>query len=584
MFVLATAGHVDHGKSTFLKSLTGMQVDRLSEEKKRGMTVDLGFLWLETSRGKVGIADVPGHQRFLKNMVCGATMADAFLFLVACDDGWMPQSEEHLNILKTFGVTKGIVLLSKTDLVSDTRIQEVKSFVKDRFKNAFGEFPQIAHFSSFDAASLPIIRKEIETLIVSLPVPRKDKEASYWVDRVFSPQGAGVVVTGTLREGALKAGEKIHVWPANKTGLIRALQVFHQDTPAADPNARVAIQVSQINLKDVHRGSLLTSVYPALSNRADVHLNFFGRPLTRNLKVKFYLGTLEIPCTLLPVTQNPNLARLKFDKKIPIRSGNSFLIRSSGGETLLAGGTILDSKGRLRSLSKVNEKLSEMVFGIDSYLEFETSLTQLLSLHELESSSIFSSSEIETALTALGYILVHNRFIHRDLLEATLKEFIQSAHSGKEIKTKDPLLQELIIHEGKKRGLWTTLGGKVVTKSPVLNEESQEFLNFIKKKSQVFSLEELHEIASDVATVTSLISSKKLIPLSTKYVIDADRYFAYAKQVENYIQKKGDATLSELKLLLNIESRRKAVLILERMDRDRITYLKDGTRRLLREG
>lgn len=292
--VLGTAGHVDHGKSSLLAALTGMEPDRLPEERRRGMTIDLNFVWLDLPRGgRVGIVDVPGHHRFVKNMVGGASLVDAFLFVVAADDGWMPQSEEHLQVLRGLGVHRGLAVVTKGDLAGAARVRETALDVRRRLEAGLGRGVDVVEFSTARPQGALAVKAALDELVVGLPPPSTDGAPRVWIDRVFSPRGQGVVVTGTLREGRVREGDELRRWPSGAVVVVKTIERYRERVVEAEPVSRVALQLARVAATDLARGSLLLGGATEMSDRALARVRFWEAPSFRRGRValSLHLGT-----------------------------------------------------------------------------------------------------------------------------------------------------------------------------------------------------------------------------------------------------------------------------------------------------
>ena len=224
MFIMGTAGHIDHGKSTLIKALTGINPDRLQEEQVRGMTVDLGFAWLTLPKGTVGIVDVPGHHRLVKNMLAGVGMVDFVLLVIAADDGWMPQTQEHVDILNLYGIKRGLVALTKADLVDEEWLELVEADIAERLAATSLRGCPIIPVSGVTGFNLDVLKEAIGDLLDTLVREEEGADPLLWIDRVFTIKGAGTVVTGTLLGGCLEVGMEVAVQPLGLKARIRGLQ------------------------------------------------------------------------------------------------------------------------------------------------------------------------------------------------------------------------------------------------------------------------------------------------------------------------------------------------------------------------
>ncbi len=268
MFVIGTAGHIDHGKSSIIIRLTGIDPDRLPEEKERGMTIDLGFAWYDTEDGqRIGIVDVPGHERFVKNMIAGAGGIDALILVVAADDGWMPQSQEHLQITRLLDIKHGLVVISKIDLVEKSWVELVEEDIKDKLKNTFLSDAPIVKLSSETGEGFDDLKKELNNLAGKMTNREDIGKPRLYVDRSFVLPGMGGVVAGTLRGGVFSAGMEVSVFPARKKGKIRILHSHNENVESSSPGQRTAVSLTGIDKQYLKRGSVVStpeivSAYP----------------------------------------------------------------------------------------------------------------------------------------------------------------------------------------------------------------------------------------------------------------------------------------------------------------------------------
>ncbi len=376
-FIVATAGHVDHGKSTLVRALTGTDPDRLPEEKARGITIDLGFAHLVLPGVELGIIDVPGHEDFVKNMVAGVGSVDVALFVVAADDGWMPQTEEHLQILTYLGVTRAVVALTKIDLVQDeaATTQKVRARLADSpFKDA-----PVVPVSVLSGRGVSELRAALSTVLTDAqPSPDVDKPRLS-VDRVFALRGVGTVVTGTLTGGALGRGQEVVVQPSGRTAHVRSVQNHGREAESSPPGTRTALNLPELDATgegSVIRGEVVT--LPGLgegSRVLDVRLtrstrapgDAFGpgalRPLRDGRHVQLHLGTghwtarvsLLKHGELLPGGQS--VARLRCDQPVFAFAGDRFILRDGAGRSTLAGGIVLDPEaGGIRAFRRGAQK------------------------------------------------------------------------------------------------------------------------------------------------------------------------------------------------------------------------------------
>ncbi|MDP6667774.1 MAG: selenocysteine-specific translation elongation factor, partial [Dehalococcoidia bacterium] len=303
MFVVGTAGHVDHGKSTLIQALTGIDPDRLREEKTRGMTIELGFAWLELPSGtEISIIDVPGHERFIKNMLMGAGGVDVALLIVAADEGVMPQTREHLAILDLLGVDRGLVVMTKTDLVDADWLDLVTLDVQETLEGTTLEAAEIVAVSAETGVGLDELKASLDQIISDLPSHENTGNPRLPVDRSFTISGFGAVVTGTLADGSLKTGQEVEILPAGRRARIRSLQVHESSHESVGPGTRLAVNLNGVDHSEVFRGDLLTVPgWLEPSTAFDATLRVIAeapRAVRHNHKVTLFAGTSEVPATV----------------------------------------------------------------------------------------------------------------------------------------------------------------------------------------------------------------------------------------------------------------------------------------------
>lgn len=338
MHVVATAGHVDHGKSTLVRTLTGMEPDRWAEERRRGLTIDLGFAWTELWPGvTVAFVDVPGHERFVPNMLAGIGPVPAALFVVAADEGWMPQSAEHLAALHALDVRHGLCVITRSDLADPT--PATRQALTEIAHTSLGGVEAVA-VSAPAGTGMAELRAALDRLLASLPRPDLDAPARLWVDRSFSVRGSGTVVTGTLAAGRLRVGDELEVVSLGHTARIRALQSLNHPVSEVDAVARVAVNLRGIERHELRRGdALLTPQQFHLSGTIDVRIH--GDPAaTLPQSVMLHLGSAAVPARVRPI--GVDTARLSLARPLPLRIGDRGLLRNPGAHHISGGVTVLD--------------------------------------------------------------------------------------------------------------------------------------------------------------------------------------------------------------------------------------------------
>ncbi|HUP16270.1 MAG TPA: selenocysteine-specific translation elongation factor [Acidimicrobiia bacterium] len=351
MPVVATAGHVDHGKSTLVQALTGRDPDRWDEEKRRGMTIDLGFAWATLPSGRrVSFVDVPGHRRFMGNMLAGVGPVDAALLVVAADEGWMPQSEEHLAVLDLLGVDRAVVAVTKSDRLGRAILLGRIGEISDRLRGTTLEDAQVVPVSAITGDGLDDLRAAIDRTIA--PDVEDRGRPRMWVDRSFTIPGAGTVVTGTLIGGALVVGEEVEVWPGLPTVRIRSLQSSEENVDRVGPSMRVAINLAGIDREEVKRGALISrpgSMRPTMRMLVGMRSARYEVEITERGSYLLYVGTSSGKTTLRLLEEapsgegRPTLALLEVEQPISVEAGDRFIVRDSGRQMVIGGGSVLDS-------------------------------------------------------------------------------------------------------------------------------------------------------------------------------------------------------------------------------------------------
>jgi selenocysteine-specific elongation factor len=328
MYVIATAGHVDHGKSTLVHRLTGMWPDRLAEEQRRGLTIDLGFAWTEIDGRQFAFVDVPGHQRFVANMLAGVGPVPAVVFVVAATEGWMPQSEEHLAALHALGVRRALVVISKADLADPSRAIDQ---VQQQFSGTSLADPAVVLGTDLDE-----VRAELLALVDRLPTPDRDADVRLWVDRSFTVRGAGTVVTGTLAAGTIRVGDELEHFGRRVT--VRGLQSLDKDQTEVGAVARVAVNLRGIDRQHISRGDTVRTPGAWLEiDEIDVGLRLAGE-LHRQLVL--HIGSAAVPVHVRPL--GTGAARLRLTRPLPLRVGDIGLLRDPGEHRIAAGIELLD--------------------------------------------------------------------------------------------------------------------------------------------------------------------------------------------------------------------------------------------------
>ncbi len=352
--IIGTAGHVDHGKTTLIKALTGTDTDRLKEEQERGMTIDLGFAALTLPDGsKVGIVDVPGHERFLKNMLAGAGGVDVVLLVIAADESVMPQTVEHLDILRLLDVKNGVVALTKADMVDPDWLEIVEDDVRGHLKDSFLADSPIVPVDSISGRGISELKKELYAAVERADAKNAAVPFRLPVDRVFTRPGFGSVVTGTLVSGTMKVGDGVEILPRRIPTRIRGLQSHGKKQDSVEAGTRVAVNLAGVELDELERGAVLTppaGIAPTQSMDAVLRLlPSAPRPLSNRTRVRVYIGTAEILGRMQILGQEQleagktGYVQFRAEELFACARGDRFVVRTYSPMTTIGGGIVLDS-------------------------------------------------------------------------------------------------------------------------------------------------------------------------------------------------------------------------------------------------
>ncbi|MEG2092555.1 selenocysteine-specific translation elongation factor [Cetobacterium sp.] len=450
--IIGTAGHIDHGKTTLVKYLTDVNTDTMKEEKERGMTIDLGFAPLITPDGQIfSIIDVPGHEKFIKNMVAGAKGIDFVLFLIACDDGIMPQTIEHKEILKLLGIQHGIIVLSKRDLVSSEKVEELKKEISSFFDdNFFKSFP-IVEVSNKDEHSYRILYNKIieETSKIAKTISEKNKFFRLDIDKVYSPKGVGTIVSGTS-EGTISKGDFLTLYPHKIQVRIKAIQTHGKSVDTIVSHQRCAFNISGVTAKEIERGNVLTN-HPALLNSRLIDVLF--TPLNNetipknNTKIRLNIGTGEYygKIKYLQDCIDKNIFfQLIMDREIPVNFGDIGILRSLGNSTLLGGIRILNTlavptkKNNPSYLKKLDFLLNKDCIDISDYLLHKNSFITLTELNqELNHSYNLNNFNENILIIKESEILIHKDIFL--LIKNDILKYITIFHEKNSLKKGIPI-------------------------------------------------------------------------------------------------------------------------------------------------
>ena len=351
--IIGTAGHIDHGKTSLVRRLTGIDTDRLPEEKQRGMSIDLGFAHMELPGvGQVGVVDVPGHERFIRNMVAGATGIDLVLLVIAADDGVMPQTREHLDIVGLLGISSGVVTLTKIDLVTAERVDAVANEIRALLEGTLLGSASVVPVSSETGEGFDALRQELARCLKN--VRPKSEAWPFWmaVDRAFVARGFGAVATGTIASGRVARDHHLMLLPGGQTVRVRGIQVHNQTVDVAAAGSRCALNLAGVEKQSLHRGMVvceagLTRTATTVDARA-ILARDLAKPVKSHVRVRLHSGTAEVIARLQWLESTPTeaggagLAQFRLEEPMPLLYGHRFIFRDETGQRTLGGGVVLD--------------------------------------------------------------------------------------------------------------------------------------------------------------------------------------------------------------------------------------------------
>lgn len=631
MRVIGTAGHVDHGKSTLIEALTGMNPDRLKEERERQMTIDLGFAWMDLPSGEqVGIVDVPGHRDFIENMLAGIGGIDAALFVVAADEGVMPQTREHLAILDILQISTGLVALNKIDLIEDQDwLDLVEEDVRQVLTGTILEDAPLVRVSAKNGEGIPKLLDLLDEILAERP-PRQDLgRPRLPVDRVFSIAGFGTVVTGTLSDGHLRVGEEVEILPSRTQGRIRGLQTHKQKEDLALPGSRTAVNISGVTLEEIKRGDIVA--HPGdyqPTRRVDVKFHLLkdaSLTLKHNTEVKLFVGATEVLSRVRTlgsdVIKPGETGWLQLEMKDPVvvtRGDRYILRRPSPGETI-GGGTIIDPypTGRYKRFSTgLVERLESLSAGAPTDI-LTQSLANLMAapLRDVVLHSNLDEEAAENAVNELvesgdlvilerdrgelridSDILVSTKGYWEQLSTSTLR-VIEDYHSAyplrkgmakEELKSRVKISSRLflatirILVSEEELAETGPLVLKTHHKITFSVQQEQVVQNALKRfAASPYSPPSIKDTITEVGedVYQAMVDLNLLMPVSPEVVFRQEDYEKMVAEVKNILHDQGTLSAAQVRDHFNT-SRRYVLALLEHMDEVGITIREGDVRRL----
>ena len=626
--IIGTAGHVDHGKTCLIRALTGIDTDRLIEEKKRGITIELGFAHLDMPDGqRIGIIDVPGHEKFVRNMLAGAGGIDLALLIVAADEGVMPQTIEHLGILSLLNIKKGIIVLTKTDLVDEQWQEMVVQDIRELVKGTFLQDARVAPVSSYTGEGIEQLRQMIFELAGQMSGKKNELPLRIPVDRVFTMEGFGTVITGTLIEGTLRKGEEVMLYPAEKIGKVRNLQVHSESVEQAFAGQRVAVNLSNLKKDEIDRGDVVAapgSMHPSMM--LDVRLQALkdtSRAIKNASRLHIYHGSRELlgKAVLLDTEAlepgQSGYAQLRLEESLAAKAGDAFIVRFYSPLETVGGGMVIDPEPqkhkrfdfaalhgmKIKEQTDDKSRLEQAVLeGSPLYRTLDYLCVQLgLSLEQaLQYARLLIQEGKLVSVTQ--HVYLHSLFLEQQfhrlgtILEAYHKENpLKEGIKKEELRSRFLPRQEqaaadgvLAYYENNKKikiinGMVSLLEFTVQMDDRTARLQQQIEALYLEGKYTPPGTDEVLAIVGknrqSVQAHSAMITSGSLVRMDAQICFHRKWYDEAVELVRAMIKRDGQITLAECRDALGT-SRKFAVAFLEGLDRDRITK-KVGDARVL---
>jgi len=631
--ILGTAGHIDHGKTALIKALTGVDLDRLKEEKERGITIELGFASVSLpGHHKIGVVDVPGHEKFIKRMIAGAGGIDLVMLVVAADDGVMPQTKEHLEICQLLGIKYGLIALTKIDTVEPEWMELIKDDLVKLVKGTFLEGAPVVGVSSLTGEGMPQLRSTLEGIVSQIKKTSSDGLCFLPIDRVFSMKGFGTVVTGTLISGAIRTGELIEVLPRGLQAKIRGIQVYNSPAETAYAGQRTAVNLQGIEKTFLQRSDTLSHPGALKSSfRFDVRLKILpdaSPPIKHGNTVRFHLFTTQTSARVISYEGNvlepggEYCAQLRFSEPVVTIPGARFVMRNLDASKTIGGGEILDPHPQKHRRSDLNTKNWFKILQEKKLEKILEALALTNGLRGVTQQEIFrripvSREEIDSTwrdlvktkkLVEINPDMLHA--LHKETVlacEKKLNTLLQEFHQNNPLKPGLHLeearqrLGEMVSEELFKYLLQEAQGkGDIEVAGIVLCQTSHKVslsTEQVALKGKIETLLRSHgltpptvrEIASLLAVSQEVIESLldlfmkegMLIKVKDDLYFFKEHIFALKQKLIEFLEKNKELTPNDFKQLTGV-TRKYAIPLLEYYDREKITMRK-GDVRLLRE-
>jgi selenocysteine-specific elongation factor len=622
--IIGTAGHIDHGKTTLIKALTGRDTDRLKEEKERGISIELGFTYFDLPSGRrAGIIDVPGHEKFIKNMLAGAGGIDVVVLVIAADEGVMPQTREHLNILSLLQVKKGIIALTKKDMVDQEWLEMITEQVRDEVSGSFLKGASIMPVSSVTGEGLKELIAEIDK--VTEVVEEKDTHEVFRlpIDRSFTITGFGTVVTGTLISGSISEGDKIEIYPRKIETRVRSIQVHEKNVKTAYAGQRVAINIANVKLDEIQRGDVLTQperMEPSMMLDARLEMiSGADKSIDNRDRLRLYHGTSEIMCRVVLLDREElkpgesAFVQLRLEEETACMKGDRFVIRTYSPMLTIGGGTILEPNPpkRKRFKEDVIEELKikeqgnptevverYLIQNSDKYPEKKTILKGVgnisIEVYEKIAAELSEKKLIREFKLGDETYLLHTRYL-KDV-ETKLTEILEAYHkknplkigmSKEELRTRifegiKPRLADLVFGYLEAGGIIKIVNQYIAQGSfkVQFNKVQEQIRDVIEKsyRENRFNPPKLVELIEAnpldknqyQLVYAALIEMGELVKLDEDIAFSRDAYSEAVELLRKHLKENGSIQLGQFRDILGT-SRKYAMALLDYFDQNKVT-------------
>jgi selenocysteine-specific elongation factor len=623
MLVIGTAGHIDHGKTALIYALTSIDTDRLPEEKERGMTIDLGFAWMKLPSGeKIGIVDVPGHENLIKNMIAGATGIDAVILVIDANEGWMPQTEEHFQIIDLLNIKYGIIALTKVDLVDQNRLSVVEKEIKERLKNTNFFNAPLIKISAVKNIGMEQIKSAIQNLIAKIKPKRDIGKPRISIDRVFKVKGSGTVITGTLIGGTIHTGMEVTIFPSYRKTRIRNLQSYKEKVESAFPGSRVALNLVGIEKSELHRGDIVFGTKQIrASKNIDVQIQLLPQAkkysLINRSEVFFFSGTKEILAKVILDEKKylqdgeTGFGQLRFKESMATYLGDRFILRIPSPSKTIGGGLIIDPlapKHNFKDKDIINFLQTRIKLDLRELILTELNKIIFIKKDNLLANSNYADSEIQEMVELLikeGKIIATNYWlIEKNYWEEQIKRFMNQLNHEYELfplqigfplnkfqsyfyYLKPEIFNHLIEVLTNTKNIGSEKGIIFLPSTkPKISPEQKILISKILKiiKDNPLNPPDEKKLNSQIAgskeIIDFLIQEGEIIKLNEGILLENKNYDMMKNKLIDFLKINGSISISQVRTLLGI-SRKYIIPLLNKMDQEKITQRKENNRILI---